>query len=200
MKCEICGVHDTEKVVRKIKGKYLCSKHITQMYRYGKFSEESIYTPNQIIRYKDYAEIVLKDRHLNEVGRAIIDIDDIPLCERYKWHIKRSRKTSYAVAKDSTGKTIFLHRLVLNYNGPDDVDHKDLNGLNNRKRNLKICSHSENLINQGQDRRGIYMVKSGRYRATITKDYHTHYLGTFDTKEEALEARIKAEKSLFFGQ
>jgi len=111
--------------------------------------------------------------------------------------MKRGRHTDYAIATINEHEKIFLHRLILNYYGDEDIDHKDRNGLNNKKDNLKICSHSENLINQPVKRNGIFKVKSGRYRASITKDYKSIYIGTYDTFEEALSARNSAEKRLF---
>lgn len=60
-----------------------------------------------------------------------------------------------------------------------------------------MCSHSENLINQPEDRNGIFKVKSGHYRASITKNYKSIYIGTYDTFNEALFARNNAKKRLF---
>ena len=36
---------------------------------------------------------------------------------------------------------------------------------------------------------GIYRVKSGRFRATCTRNYKTIYIGTYDTYDEAVTAR-----------
>lgn len=38
---------------------------------------------------------------------------------------------------------------------------------------------------------GIFKVKSGRFRASVYHNYKTIYIGTYDTKEEAIEARNK---------
>ena len=94
------------------------------------------------------------------------------------------------------GRKIFLHRFILNYCGDKDIDHINRNGLDNRKYNLRIINHSDNIRNQSECRKGIKRVKSGKYQASITKNYKCIYLGTFDTYESALEARIRAENEI----
>lgn len=197
MPCVVCGRTEQECKIRTIKGMQLCPKHVTQHYRNGRFLSETIYDGNQIIYHDDFAEIILKDKYCNVVGSAIIDIEDVDRCSQLKWHIKTSRHTNYAIATIDEHTKVFLHRFVLNYDGPDDIDHKDRDGLNNRKSNLEVCSHSKNLTNQGTHRKGIKRVPSGRYQAHITHDYQDIYLGTFDTEDEAYEARMRAEREIF---
>lgn len=195
MYCTICGRTDKECKIRKIKDMTLCPKHITQYYRYGDFLQKTIYDKNDIIIHEDYAEIILRNKQQEITGKAIIDKEDIELCKKYKWHLRTSCGNNYAVASVNNTK-IHLHRLVLNYNGTDEVDHIDHNGLNNQKKNLRIVSHSDNLRNQKNNRKGIKKVGSGRYQALITKNYQGIYLGTYDTYEEAMAARQRAEIEL----
>lgn len=197
MKCDVCGVDSSERKVRKIKGMHLCSTHITQLYRHGHFLTETIYTPNEYILYSDHAEIVLKNKYCQEVGRAKIDLDDVIKCQKYKWHLRHSRNTDYVIASIEQNKKIHLHQYVLGYSGDQDVDHLNRDGLDNRKTNLQIKSHAENLRNQSNERKGIALTPSGKYSSRITVNYNTIYLGTFPTYEKALEARLNAEKELF---
>lgn len=74
-----------------------------------------------------------------------------------------------------------------------DVDHINRNGLDNRKSNLRIVSHSKNLMNQGE-KTGIKKVPSGKYQVTIWRNYQMYYLGTYDTFDEAYSVRKKAEE------
>lgn len=196
MRCDICGVDQTEKTIKRIKGMCLCPKHITQYYRYGHFIEKTIYDPNDYVLFDDHAEIILRDRFTNEVGRAIIDKEDVSKCKEHKWHLRKGRNTDYAIATIGEKEKIHLHRLILDYDGPDDIDHIDRNGLNNRKENLRILSHADNLRNQSEKRKGIKKVPSGNYQAVITKEGKGIYLGTFPTYYEALEARHTAEQNI----
>ena len=190
MECEICHRKDTECKIKYVKGKTLCPKHITQLYRYGCFDDNTIYKPNDYVFYDDYAEIILRNRKHEEVGRAIIDLDDVDKCKQYHWYRRKTTSnTDYAIAsiRGTVNKKIHLHRLIMNYDGPLDIDHIDMNGLNNRKSNLRIVTHSENKANNKHI--GVKLVPSGRYQAQICRNYKTIYIGTFDTFEEALMAR-----------
>ncbi len=195
--CEVCGRNSNEFTIKKYKGMFLCGKHISQYWRYGKFLDKTIYDSNDFIINDDYAEIILRDKKCNIVGKTIIDIDDVDLCKKYKWHIKHSLHTDYAITTIDENTKIFLHRLILDYYGEMDVDHNDHNGLNNRKYNLEVCSHSKNLTNQHNINNGIYQVQSGRFRSTICINNKTIYIGTFDTFKEALTARKNKEYELF---
>ena len=168
----------------------LCPKHYTQIHRYGHFLEQSIYDKNEIVAFEDRAEIVLKNKKCEEVARAIIDLEDVEKCSQYKWHTRRAKgDTLYVITslKGEGNKKIHLHRFVLDYDGPLDVDHVNRNGLDNRKCNLKIVEHKRNSANNKHA--GIYKVKSGRYRASCTRNYKSIYIGTYDTYEEAAAAR-----------
>ena len=90
-----------------------------------------------------------------------------------------------------------MHRVILEYKGDKDVDHIDNNGLNNRKTNLRIITHSLNIINQHRESKGTKKTPSGKYQSYITIDNKTIYLGTFDTYEEAKQKRTYFEANLF---
>lgn len=195
--CQICHRTEDKCRIRTIKSMDLCPKHVMQYYRYGCFLDRTIYDPNDYVLHDDYAEIILRNKDCEEVGRAIIDLEDVELCKKYKWYLRESLHTNYAIARLVGDKKIFLHRLIIDYNGPNPIDHIDHNGLNNRRGNLRICSTSENIFNRRNSPKGVRQVPSGRYAATIMKDYNSIYLGTFDTYEEARQARKKAEKELF---
>jgi hypothetical protein len=86
---------------------------------------------------------------------AIIDDDDFELISKYKWSATEPdhRRSIYARTniKGDDGKyyTERMHRLVLGLNKGDGkiVDHINGDGLDNRKSNLRISSHSDNAAN-----------------------------------------------------
>jgi hypothetical protein len=72
------------------------------------------------------------------------------------------------------------------------VDHINGNGLDNRKENLRICSHSENQWNRTKYKnnksgyKGVFFhSKTGHWEAGIRINGKREYLGVFNTPQEA---------------
>jgi len=85
-----------------------------------------------------------------------------------------------------------------------NIDHIDGNRSNNAISNLRLASVSQNNQNRKRNEKsstqykGIYLVKkSGKFVAQIKKNRVHHYLGLFDTPEEAHSAYCKKAKELF---
>jgi HNH endonuclease/AP2 domain len=94
------------------------------------------------------------------------------------------------------GKTEKLHRVIMGAKTGELVDHINGNGLDNRKSNLRFATKSQNGANS--KRKGYSFHKaSGKWRATITKNYKQYTLGYFDTEEEARKAYKKAHAEIF---
>lgn len=103
---------------------------------------------------------------------AHIDDEDWDKVKGYKWYSIKMRNTFYvrATIPNSGGKKIYLHRLIMDE--PEDlmVDHKDGNGLNNKKYNLRECTNAQNQRNKqsttGSSKyKGVY--KKGRGGWTV---------------------------------
>ena len=123
----------------------------------------------------------------------------------YMWYINDN---GYLIASvPLINKHIRMHRLIMNVidAGYDTyVDHRDHNTKNNRKNNLRVCSPSNNAMNQklkinnNTGVTGVYWDNERRkWMATIMVDYKNIYLGRFPSFDEAFEARRKAEDKYF---
>lgn len=79
---------------------------------------------------------------------AIVSDCDFDHVNKYRWFLKNTRGNEYYVARSYRDgkkvKTMYLHRFIMNC--PDDlqVDHKDMNRLNNTRENLECVSNAEN--------------------------------------------------------
>lgn len=87
---------------------------------------------------------------------------DYAKIRRYNWRLLVNKRdgyvTKYVVSTVYTApykpKTIYLHRLITNCPVGMVVDHKNGNTLDNRRRNLRVCTVSENNSNR---KRQVYL-------------------------------------------
>lgn len=91
-----------------------------------------------------------------------------------------------------------LHRLVISAKKGDIVDHKNRNPSDNRKINLRIVSHRENMMNRSASYnsqipvKGVYLDRQ-TWRSEITVNGKLKRLGSYDDLYDAVCSRIRAE-------
>lgn len=85
--------------------------------------------------------------------------------------------------------------------GFTNYDHIDRNELNNLESNLRLCTKSQNAQNISisvRNKSGVigvwWMEKDSAWGANIQVNNKRHYLGSFADKNDAIVARLKAEK------
>lgn len=122
---------------------------------------------------------------------AVVDDEDFGFLNRFQWHAHRGNNGRwYAARRESIGrKLILMHRLIL-LTSSECVDHRNGDGLDNRKENLRVCSHSQNLANsraRAGNFKGVY-GPFGKKRPRWRAHCGTKYLGTFGSAEEAAKA------------
>ncbi len=128
------------------------------------------------------------------------DIEDYDLIKNYCWY---ENDQGYAVTHIND-KNIRMHRMIMNPDSSELIDHKDSNRLNNRKNNLRIATKQTNGINRPCNAnnklgiKGVNLQSNGdKYTARIMKDGITLHLGSYNTVEEAALARKEKEEELF---
>jgi hypothetical protein len=78
---------------------------------------------------------------------AIIDDIDFEEIALKKWCAVKNRNVWYAV-NGKGEKKMFMHRLILRATKGQKVDHRDGNGLNNQRANIRLASASQNGANR----------------------------------------------------
>lgn len=133
---------------------------------------------------------------------AIIDAEDEHIVSQYQWTAARRGNTWYA--QSHTGHNfLYMHRLLLGLKrGGPVCDHINGDGLDNRRTNLRTCTHTQNLRNrrlQSNNTLGFKGIRprSGRWQAHISLNRQQRFLGTFDTAVEAAQAYDRAASELF---
>jgi hypothetical protein len=86
-------------------------------------------------------------------GRTVlIDDSDVHLLDDLKWRVVKNCGHEYVVRRprDENGKEVYvpLHRVILAAPPGMVVDHRDGNGLNNQRSNLRLATHAENMRNR----------------------------------------------------
>lgn len=138
---------------------------------------------------------------------AIVDSKDYELLNRYKWSTCKGANTFYAhrgIRIKNKKTTISMHRIIMGLKPGDQkfCDHINRNGLDNRKRNLRLCTRSQNSCNKIKHRvtekptskyKGV-CAHNGKWSSRITIRRKTIDLGTFNTEKEAYNFYKKAIK------
>ena len=129
---------------------------------------------------------------------VLLDDQDLPLWEKYRWRRLGGMGGPYAVRTYQVNRKqvfVLLHREIMNAVPGLEVDHINGNTLDCRRLNLRLCTHKQNLANQKKQSgrssqfKGVSFSKSrGKWEAYIKTDGKKKHLGRFDTEEAAAYA------------
>lgn len=147
-----------------------------------------------------------KDRY------ATVDVADFEWLNQWKWCYSAS---GYAVRTEHLGpnpnkkgkylqRGVYMHCLIANSPNGTDTDHKDGDRLNNKRSNLRICTHRENNSNQKLRKnnttgyKGVHWYSArNKWQASICVNYKPIHLGYFKSVVEAASAYNKAALKYF---
>ena len=129
--------------------------------------------------------------YLTRKGVLWDPIDD-PIVLSGTWAVSRVRNTYY-VFGTINGRRTSLHRAIMRPRGKKVVDHKNGNGLDNRRQNMRIVTNAQNCRhrhrqqrNNTSGHRGVFFDKRvGRWLVKFMVDGKYHYLGWYDSVSAA---------------
>lgn len=137
---------------------------------------------------------------------ALVDPGDYRRVMKHRWYALRTSKTKcyagFATEIDGRRRTVYLHRFLMEPEGRLQVDHRNGNGLDCTRDNLRVATSSQNNCNRKSARgsskyKGVtFDKKSGKWRASIKLNKKQMHLGTFANEADAAIAYDKAAMSL----
>lgn len=122
---------------------------------------------------------------------AAVDAADREEISRHKWRAFRQGRKVYAMCTNRR-RSVFMHRMLMRPRKGHVVDHKDGNGLNNCRDNLRECTRRQNCANRGPCGAsrfvGVYRRRD-KWRAVIRYRGKLLHIGTFNDEVQAAKAR-----------
>ena len=132
---------------------------------------------------------------------AIVDDEDAAMVSALRWNlIFHQGERIYAISNSATG-SVLMHRLLMQCQDGLEVDHRNGDGLDNRRENLRVCTHAENMQNRAQHRNntsgvtGVYWHRHrNKWAVQLRVNGKKVSLGHFSEMEEAKRVRDDAAR------
>jgi hypothetical protein len=138
---------------------------------------------------------------LTQGKKTCVDFADWLRVCKFRWHTSKENCQIF-YARTNLGKCkrgVRLHRLLVGQNGLE-IDHENRDGLDNRRQNLRVATHGENMQNRDVSQssvsgfKGVDGRKNGTWRARLTVERRTIHGGYF--KDSVSAARRYDELAL----
>lgn len=138
---------------------------------------------------------------------AIVDDGDYDWLMQWKWHAYRGKYTFYACrsttrSRKAKRKLLSMHRTIMAIPRGREIDHRNHDGLDNRRCNLRECSRAENQRNRLPEKGGTSKFKGtywnkGKWQSVITCNGKYTYIGRYASEKDAAAAYNTKAKELF---
>jgi hypothetical protein len=137
---------------------------------------------------------------------TMVDDNDYEYLNQWKWHCTSDNYAVRCSSMNAIGKRtlIYMHVAIMPHPEGMKTDHKNHNTLDNRRPNLRICTHSQNLansvraINNSSGRKGVCWKKQlGKWCVQIGYHGKRMHVGYYDSIEDATNAYSHKAKELF---
>ena len=144
----------------------------------------------------------MKEIQLTQGKAALVDDEDFEWLNQWKWCAHKSDSgVFYARRRGDGNKTIHMHRVIMDTPDNLECDHKDNNGLNCQRYNLRNCTRGQNNSNRRKTKKntsgfkGVSWQKSrNKWRVQLQINGVKKFFGLFDRLDEAANAYDEAAK------
>lgn len=150
---------------------------------------------NKITIVDDTVHVGLKDDK-----EFLCDVRDIDICKNSYWYFNNNGYARSVIKE----KTFLFHNCIIKTNQNEEIDHINGNRLDNRRKNLRIVNHLDNMKNKGiysnnkSGTSGVYFNKNtGKWAVYIQSMKVQHYLGEYYEIADAIKIRKEAELKYF---
>jgi len=141
----------------------------------------------------------MKQIQLTQGKVALVDDDDFEYLNQFKWNAQKDGNKFYAkrmITINGKRTAQLMHVVIMGDNPLKlDIDHKDGDGVNNQKSNLRLCTHQQNMmnrrlgINSSSKYKGVhYSNVRQKWQSRIQTEGRRISLGFFNNKEDAARA------------
>ena len=135
----------------------------------------------------------MKEIKLTQNKVALVDDSDFEWLNKLTWCAAKRKHTYYAYTtnlKGKRGSTIAMHRLIMETPIGKRVDHKDHNGLNCQRNNMRNCTNRENQMNKTPHGSSKYLGVSfckinNNYHAQIRINGNNTHIGYYKNEIDA---------------
>ena len=187
-----CGVCNKSYNLAKIK------KGETKSCGHLKKAHEHPTKTNEIIHKDNYGIIMANNNEF------YFDLEDEKYLLNKYWYEDSHGYLIHCYVENGKNHYVKFHRLIMNALPNEYIDHINQQKNDNRKINLRKCSHKENDRNKGlciTNKSGITGVcwdkSRDKWSSQITVDTKTIHLGRYDEINDAIKSRLKAEIQYF---
>lgn len=126
---------------------------------------------------------------------ALVDNEDYKWLNQWKWHFDRYAKRTPQKSDGDSPRNIRMHRVIFGVKDDEFVDHINQNKLDNRRKNLRIATKSQN--NRNIKCKGYHLVrKTGKWRVQISINRKKYVFGFFNTEKQARRKYLLETKRL----
>ena len=135
----------------------------------------------------------MKEIQLTQGYVTQVDDEDYEWLNQWKWYVQKKPHNNYVMRSEGPfgkQKKISMHRFILGLTDPNMLaDHKNHNGLNNQRSNLRVSTSSQNQANRRISKSkksskylGVYWSKvNNNWFAQILKKH----IGCYDNEIDA---------------